>query len=178
MARRRPTGRFPALRQGQRRESIWLFQAWSNDTLAPGGVVLISSLNAAAIALLPFTIVRTRGYLSLRSDQSANSEAQAVNYGNVVVTQQASAAGVASVPTPLTEANSDWYVYEQLTNSFIVSSAVGIDARGDVSKAFDSKAMRKVDTGDDVVSVAEVPATGISEGLILRTFTRTLIKLH
>ena len=178
MARRSPSGRFPALRQGRRRESLWLFSAWSTSTILSNGVVLITSLNAAALALLPFTIVRSRGVLHLRTDQIANTEAQAVTYGKIVVTQEASTAGVASVPTPISEGNSDFHVYEQVATAYILSSAVGIDAAAGVMHVFDSKAMRKVDSGEDLIAVAEVPATGLSEGVIFRTQTRTLIKLH
>ena len=178
MARRSPTGRFPALRQGQRRESLWLAGSWVTSTILSNAVVLITSLNAAALALRPFTIVRTRGWLALRSDQVANTEGQAVVYGNIVVSETAVTAGVASVPTPITEAQADFHVYEQLTAAFVISSAVGIDAAAGTQKPYDSKAMRKVDLGEDLIEVAEVPATGISEGVLLRTFNRILIKLH
>ena len=178
MARRSPTGRFPALRQGRRRESLWIPFVWTNSTILSNAVNLLISLNAAALALRPFTIVRSRGIMQLRSDQAAGTEAQAVNYGHIVVSEEAVTAGVASVPTPLSEAGSDWHVYEQLASSFVLSSAVGIDAAAGVMKTFDSKAMRKVDFGEDLIAVAEVPATGISEGVIFRTQARVLVKLH
>ncbi len=178
MARRRPTGRFPALRQGQRRESLWLASVWTNNTLANLGTNLLLQLNAAALALRPFTVVRTRGYLHIASDQIANIENQAIGYGVIVVSEQASGAGVASVPTPISEPQSDWHVFESLASRFVISSAVGIDAAAGVGKEFDSKAMRKVDLGEDLITVLEVPDTGFSESVVIRTYQRALIKLH
>ena len=70
-------------------------------------------LNAAALALRPFTVVRTRANLIIRSDQQAASELFEVAYGETVVSEQASAAGVVSVPTPVTEDASDWHVYDR-----------------------------------------------------------------
>ncbi len=178
MARRSPTGRFPALRQGQRRESLWLASVWTNNSLGAAAVNLLLSLNAAALALRPFTVVRTRGFLHLGSDQIANTESQAVVYGVITVSEQASAAGVASVPTPITESGSDWHVYEPMATRFVLSSAVGIDAQAGFGMKFDSKAMRKVDLGEDLITVVEVGASGPSDGVIFRSYQRTLIKLH
>ncbi len=67
---RRSLGRTPA-----RRESIWIGFAPTETTITGGtGAVLTHVLNAAALALTPFTVVRIRGEMYVRSDQTANSE--------------------------------------------------------------------------------------------------------
>jgi len=166
------------LRGGRmRRESLWLGSAPATNSIGLGTGVLLTVLNTAALAFRPFTIIRTRGLLYLFSDQSANSENQMIGFGATVVTEEASAIGVTAVPTPLSEQSSDWYVYETLMSTVVVSSAIGIFNAAE-SRVIDSKAMRKVDTGQDVITAVETAATGISEGVSFRAQVRTLIKLH
>jgi len=75
------------LRGGRmRRESLWLAYTTQINTIALGTAVLLDSLNAAALALRPFTVVRSRGFLFIASDQISGAENQAVNYGMTVVT--------------------------------------------------------------------------------------------
>ncbi len=177
MARRSPTGRFPALRQGRRREMLWLPFGPFIISLNSSGVVLIATLNAAALLLRPFTIVRSRGWLKIISDQTANTENQFVVYGNIVVKETAAAIGITAVPTPITEAGADFHVFEMLSSGIKVVSAASTFEAG-FQKAYDSKAMRKVGDDDDLISVAEAPASGISEGLTLTSGSRILLKLH
>jgi len=135
-------------------------------------------LNAAALLLRPFTIVRTRGLLTLTSDQTANSENQWIQYGHIVVTEQAVTAGVASIPTPITEASSDWHVFVPLATRWTVVSAIGVESKSTENMQYDSKAMRKVDLGEDLALLVEAAATGVSEGVQFRDFARILVKLH
>ena len=178
MARRSPTGRFPALRQGRRRESRWLASTWTSDTIATDAAVIVTLLDAGALALLPFTVVRTRGFMHIATDQAGTTEDQSVIYGNIVVKEEASTVGITAVPTPELESDSDWHLFEPLTTRFQLNSAIGFVHPAGVGKEFDSKAMRKVDVGSQLLGVAEVGASGLSEGLILRVFVRILIKLH
>ena len=171
-------GRFATRRQGPRRESRWFTSVWTSDAIATDGSVIITSLDAAALALRPFTIVRTRGFLHFSTDQAGSTEQQAVIYGEIVVKDEAVAVGITAVPTPESEADSDWHVFEPMATRFVLNSAVGFVHPAGFGMQFDSKAMRKVDVGSDLINVAEVGASGISEGVIFRAFTRTLIKLH
>ena len=169
-----------ALRQGQRRQTLWIAGSWTNNTVAADAAVLLTSLNAAALALRPFTIVRTRGVLYVSTDQAGSTENQSLIYGETVVTDQASAIGITAVPTPETDNGSDFHVMEPLASRFFLNSAIGSGEglAGGIMHTFDSKAMRKVDLGEDLISVVEVGASGISEGVIFRTFARVLVKLH
>ncbi len=177
MARRSPTGRFPALRQGRRREMIWLIQGPFITSLNSSGVVLISQLNAGALALRPFTIIRSRGWLKVISDQTANTENQFMVYSHIVVKETAVDAGIASLPTPITEGNADFHVYEMLTSGIKVVSAAST-FEGGFQRGYDSKAMRKVDIDEDIAIIGEAPASGISEGFTISDGGRVLIKLH
>ena len=166
------------LRDGrQRRQMLWLQAVEIEATGTTAGfTTLLTSLNAAALALRPFTIVRTRGLLVARSDQVAASEFFSIAYGDIIVTDQAVAAGVGSVPTPAAEPQSDWHVFERLSGQFDFGTGVGFQIDS-VERVIDSKAMRKVDLGEDLIGVQEV--TLVSDGgVTLNSFTRVLIKLH
>jgi len=164
--------------RAQRRQTLWLESTEFSTTLASAGSAsLVSTLNAAALALRPFTVVRSRGFMFVESDQSAASEYFSVAYGQTVVTEQASAAGIISVPTPALESASDWHVYARSQGLFVLGDATGfVEVGAERSVQIDSKAMRKVDVGEDLVIVLENAVT--SSGSIIRSFVRVLIKLH
>ncbi len=153
-----------------RRETFWLSGTGTFTTMGSAQSVLVTSLNAGALALRPFTIVRTRGWFHARSDQVAAVENWDCAYGIAVVSDQAVTVGITAVPTPTTDDGSDlWLSYERLAGALIVT------AGSDQIKEIDSKAMRKVEDGQDIVDVIENPlATGVS----VFTYSRTLIKLH
>jgi len=160
-----------------RRESLWLTFTDVNVTLGAGVSVLGFSLNAAALALLPFTVVRTRGYLFARSDQILAPETYGYSFGIAVVSAQAAAIGVTAVPTPVTDRGSDlFFVYESLMGRFEFDTSA---AWGEVGhfKEFDSKAMRKVQNAEDVVVTFENSAIS-SDTVIASAGLRMLIKLH
>ena len=104
---------------GPVRETAWIAGAYAVNIIATATTAtLVTSLNAAALAIRPFTVVRTRGLIGLRSDQAAASEEQAIGYGKAVVSDQAVAIGITAVPTPVTDSGSDYFhVYESLFNN-------------------------------------------------------------
>jgi len=163
---------------GRKRETRWISLIPSLDSLNSDGAALITGLSVAGKTLRPFTVVRSRGLLYLSSDQIAASEDQYVAYGEIVVSEEAVTAGIASVPTPVTQPESDWHVYETLMSDIRFGTGVGFETPGGVPKAFDSKAMRKVDVGEDLVTIVEVAAGAVSQGVTFRSFSRVLIKLH
>ncbi len=160
-----------------RRETLWFVGLETRSTIATlSTALLIGSLNAAALALRPFTVIRTRGIWRLKSDQVAATEDQVAMLGHAVVSDQASAIGVTAVSTPSTDSNSDlFFQYNVLFNDFQLGSAVGAMQQG-TNQEIDSKAMRKVEEGEDMVITLETGS--LSAGVIVSTFTRELIKLH
>jgi len=166
------------LRSGvRRRETAWFAGNYLTTSVAAANTaILLTSLNAAALALRPFTVIRTRGQVCIRTDQLAASETQFGGYGMAVVSDQASAIGITAVPTPVTDDGSDlWYLYQSLMAEIRFGDATGF---ADMSRCYqvDSRAMRKVEDGQDVIEVVE--SAGIGAGWVLSSYQRTLIKLH
>ncbi len=164
------------LRGGRmRRESLWFGGVdQSTTTSGASSAVALTSLNAAALSLRPFTIIRTRGIIRIQSDQAAAAEVQGAAWGACVVSDQSLAIGVTALPTPVTDSGSDlWFGYE-----WIMSNATDLTdlAIGGVSKEIDSRAMRKVEDGQDVITVMESAVN--TNGLTLRSFSWFLVKLH
>jgi len=181
ISRSRKSGVF--LRGGVRqRETTWIGGVCiTQGFTTPGGSVLLTQLNAAALALLPFTVVRTRGVLFVRSDQLAASENWGIFYAEAVVSSEASGVGVSAVPQPESNPSSDmFFVYEGVLGSIRVSTAVGFGEghAGGIERVIDSKAMRKVEPGQDLISIGESCSTSGYAGVQLLAYTRTLVKLH
>jgi len=163
-------------RAGGKRTSLWLAGGIPGVAVSASSSTLLGTLNAAALALRPFTIVRTRILIHFNSDQTGAAEFTQAVYSEQVVTDSASAAGIASVPTPITEANADFHVYQPLFQKFIFISGVGVQQTGhEQTFMVDSKAMRKVGIDDDLVSVVELRS---ATGAEISVEGRILIKLH
>ncbi len=169
------------IRGGSRkRDTLWLGGApFQQALVAPTTVALVTSLNAAALALRPFTVVRSRGQLLCKSDQIGGSEDYAGAFGSCIVSDQANAIGVTAVPTPTTDSGSDlWFVYEFMMGAFAFGTQVAFTSVGGVIRVVDSKAMRKVEDGQDLVGVVEGGGAGSDNGSQINGFMRHLIKLH
>jgi len=164
---------------GERRKTIWV-GAVDNGTftgIGANGVLAFSSLNAAALALRPFTIIRVRGLFSVKGDQLTATESGSMAIGTAVVSSQAVAIGVTALPTPITDGSSDlWLQYQFGHWATGVSSAIGIVEPQIMSYVIDSKAMRKVEDGMDVVVTAENESG--TAGVQFKFQTRLLLKLH
>ncbi len=169
-----------ALRQGQRRKTLWLGGPDETvvTTVAPGAADLQTVLNSTALAFRPFTVVRVVGQIFVTSDQVVASEVYHGAFGCAVVSVQASLIGTGAIPTPITEQASDlWFGYQLVAGGF----SPGGDATGSGSNDgfvynFDFRAMRKVQDGDTIVGVFENGSTVAGIDYLARY--RTLIKLH
>ncbi len=158
----------------QRRQTLWAFSADESGftDVVGSGVDFQSSLNAAALALRPFTIIRTVGYLAMISDQVAASEQPFGAWGVAVVSDQAVAAGVAALPSPITDEGSDlWLAYQGLAAPMVAGPAMP----GPSIVQFDSRGQRKVEEGQDIVSMFENASV---VGLRYVVKYRFLLKLH
>ena len=120
----------------------------------------------------PVTIRRTRGIVAAATDQLAASERVIGAFGMCVVSQEAAAAGAASIPGPFTEAESDlWFVHQYIYSSMVFGDATGF-RNFDQQYEVDSKAMRKV-TEEEVVAimVENGTTTGLNWWLGVRILT-------
>ena len=158
-----------------RRESRWLDVPTVEATLAGAPTAVITnSLTAIELALRPFTVVRSRLSLLVNSDQSAATETYGAAIGMAVVSDQAAAIGVTAVPTPITDQASDlWFLYELAFGRLQFKDATGIVEVGQL-QLIDSRAMRKVEDGQDLVIVVE----NTIAGAVTTSGGRVLIKLH
>ncbi len=163
--------------RGPRRSTEWFASAdvTAVATLAAGSKVLDQSLTTAELAKLPFTVVRVRGEVLVISDQIAGAEEQLLGIGFGVFSDTAVAAGVASLPDPITNESDDlWFVHKFVFNTILGTSNIQGNIGG--VQMFDSKAMRKVEEGSDI---AVVLANGsASFGLEFWLKFRLLVKLH
>ena len=160
---------------GPKRTSTWIQARLGALILGGSSKILLLSLNAAALALRPFTVVRTLIHGNFRSDQAAVTEVPTGSMGATIVSDQASAVGVTAVPGSITDADEDWFAYQGMTSPFTFLSSVGIIEPAGFSFMIDSKAMRKVRENDDLIFVAEVLS---AQGAILNLEGRLLLKLH
>ncbi len=160
--------------RGPTRKTLWLGFNPVRLTLSAAGGSIAHSLNAAALALRPFTIVRSHFVLMVISDQAAAIEEQVGAFGLAVVSSEAVNVGVTAVPTPVTESGSSLFFVHQ----FYMAAMQEITDRavGPEIYQVDSKAMRKVEVGQDIITIGEFDATG--GGQILTLAGRVLIKTH
>jgi len=165
------------LRGGKnRRESLWAVTPTSTVSIgSPGLAILAFSLTAAGLALRPFTVVRHRLVWFARSDVVTGGEVWGGAVGGCVVSDQASAIGVTAVPTPITDQQSDlWYFYEQQFGRFGGTQVEEVGRQMQI----DSKAMRKVEEGEDLIIVLETAAVTEGASMVSVIGGRFLIKLH
>ena len=160
-----------------RRATVWGDIAPTSSTISAASTALLfTGFSAATLALRPFTIVRFRGLLSIASDQAASSEFQQARFGASIVSEESLAIGVTAVPVPVSDADNDmFFVFADLVNRMEVSSAIGIWQNAVVSE-FDSRAMRKVEDGQDIALCLETTAS--SAGIRVSKQGRFLLKLH
>ena len=160
-----------------KRLSTWFEFIPAEVTLAgANSEAIVFSLNAAALALRPFTVVRTRFVWQIQSDQTAN-ESQQTALGLAVVSDEAVAVGVTAVPTPMSSMGSDlWFVHEISLDSLLSATVAGFVHPAGRFHRIDSKAMRKVDIGQDLVVVIQNGAT--SQGTENVLGGRMLVKVN
>ena len=167
MAHRRPA-------RGAPRKSVWFGFQPVEVTMGAAGTAAVFSLNAAALALRPFTIVRTHFELKAMSDQAAAVENYGVALGLAVVSDQAVTVGITALPLPVTDMASGLFFVHKLL--FGDGTRV-VDQTTDSSYAtIDSKAMRKVDIGQDIVVIMQSALIGA--GSFSTVGGRMLVKTH
>ena len=114
--------------------------------------------------------------IAVASDIDAATELQFGAFGIAIVSDAARAAGIASLPTPITEANTDfWQTWQPFLRKLVVKTAVGIEPNFMFQYDIDSKAMRKIKPGDAIVLVVENSA---STGIEFAAHLRLLFKYH
>ena len=164
--------RVVAARGRTRRLTTWFEFPPATTTIGGSTASLIGVLNAAALAMRPFTVIRSHIAFAVKSDQAAAIEQQNVGFGMAVVSDQSIAIGVTAVPTPITDlASSLWFLHSL---NFAEESALTDRTKPHSVRYLDSKAMRKVEIGQDIAIVIETAAVG--QGAIVTAGGRFLVK--
>ncbi len=167
--------RFNVRTRAPRRLTRWaVTQIESPVTVAANAAVLLASLNAAALALLPFTIVRMRGMIFCSTDQATALEDYGGVFAQVHTTQRATAAGIGSIDNPISDGDSgNFIMYEPVYGKAFITATGATQTQ--VAFPYDSKAMRKLEVEDDLAIVFEsFPDFGVDVAIV----GRFLIKLH
>ena len=102
------------------------------------------------------TILRTVGSFSIRTDNNNGSEFQIGAFGMIRATDAAVAAGVASIPGPITDRGDDgWFTYAPFSYSSLLHTAVGFTMNESHTVQLDSKAKRRMEEGTQIALVVE-----------------------
>ncbi len=147
----------------------------SFTVLAAGTSVLDSTFQAGAPGL---TIMRTRGHIAVMTDQAAAAQEDQIGaVGFAVASDQAVAVGVGSLPTPYTDQDSElWFAFQYFVNRTRIDSASVHSPSGLQIFPFDSKAMRKMATGETLIVVVENGAA--THGLVYMLNYSVLLKVE
>ena len=163
--------------QGPRRPTQWVGAcAGLQVTAALPAVATI--ITEASFSLWPHpTLVRQRGQIQVYEQVGAAGTIDScVALGLILVTAQALAAGVASLPKPSTEIDADWLWYSQsMIAENIASPGVNSGILND-RKEVDGKAMRKCDNNMVLVLVADVVDSGTASNIRVNAGFRLLLK--
>ena len=156
------------------RTKMWIGAGVGESTIAASTTKLVGSLSAGALALRPFTILRTHLELLFSTDQFAAGESQSGAFAEIVASEQATAIGITGLPDPLGDPEADFFVYQGTSFNYEFRDSTGA---GDVGAVYtvDSKAMRKVDINQDIVTLFS-PRSAV--GALLFSEGRRLIQLH
>ena len=153
-----------------KRVTEWVASADQGFVVVGAGVkVLIQSVQFAQ----SITIVRLRGLLSMIPNIASADQTIVGAVGFGVVSDQALAAGVASMPGPWSDPDWDgWFMWMGISQKFEFASGVGL-LTSSVQQIMDSKAMRKVGPNEAVVAIGESQAIAFDVSVP----SRMLIKL-
>ena len=171
------------LARSQKRESVWdagpnlVIAAISatGKTLWTNGRVLATESKA--------TIVRIRGVMTFQLDlatAAGNGLSGAVGIG--LVSQEAFAAGVASIPGPFDQPEwKGWMWHHYFSIRGVAAQSAGADVARNVSAdlrlEIDSKAMRKMGSNETLFGIIDVEAEDGTASMAVVADTRVLFKL-
>ncbi len=169
----------PRVSRGPRRQTEWLSLTAPSATTALAAASKIQWLTmvAAEITKLPFTIVRTIGFVSIRQ-QSAVDSIQSGAFGLTIVTDRAESVGITALPDPVTESDADyWFLFQPWSTALKIETAAEQSATNSpFHTMFDSKAQRKVEEGERIVGV--LANASAAQAIEFQIQLRMLIKLH
>jgi len=169
--------RFPArtFRRSSGRANLdWsVFSDVETNVSGPSVKVLLNGF--VGVPEIDQTVLRVRAALWIVTDQIIAGENQIGAWGAIVVTDDAFAAGVTAVPGPVSDAGSDWFVYQPFAQKFLFSTAAAFHANAANQIMVDSKAKRIVERNETIAVVVE--SSSDSEGFNFLYQGRILSKI-
>ena len=152
----------PARRSGRATDYNWtgtFFKALNQDiATGVGTAIAIVSFNSRQ------TLYRVRGQVFASLDPGAADEFAIIGLGMIIVTDDAIAAGKASVPDPVSDPEAGWLWYGMLSiGASDVTTNPGA-AEGVDRLVIDTKAMRKVRDNESLVFVQSVGSSNDQAG--------------
>jgi len=183
MASRFSRGSHQAFRSSRKRLTAWAVGTGGTtvDTLINTGSTFIGSAVMPAVEGL--TVIRIRGQFGVYQRlATAAGDGFSGIFGIGIATLAAVTAGIASVPTPITEVDDENWLYLQMFDVrsgqiFSAGGAPGAEQHGVVWRFdIDSKAMRKLPEGMALYAACEVVETGAATLEIVHD-SRVLVKL-
>ncbi len=151
-----PRGRHFVTR-GSKRQTTWVGPADQDYVLVASGAVAINqSFDPVAAGMNKPTITRVRGLVSITPASGAADVEINGAWGFAVVSDQAFAAGAASIPGPYDEAGWDgWFAWGAFSMKLDVTSDIGRLSPFGKSWEIDSRGQRKVSDNETIVVMVE-----------------------
>ena len=156
-----------------RRKTSWNIGPQTGVDGAPQGISASTASLATGLAVVlesGLTLVRTRGDLNLILQIAGNQEGFHGAFGIAIATSPAVTAGIASVPTPITEEDWDGWLYHRyfsLIAGGAIAAATAAQQADQVNASsaalhieVDSKAMRKLAVDETLYAAIEVVELG------------------
>ena len=167
-----------ARRGGSRPNMSWEFFDLG-ATIAAASTKALLGTSVPNNAGLDLTIRRTRGTFGVATDNlAAVAESQRGAFGMGLVSTDAAAAGVGSVPGPVSDAEwPGWFVWIPFVEGFITATAIGQQANFVRRYEVDSKAQRIFD-GVNMSLIFVVESDSASDGFTFDVILRVLTHLR
>ena len=141
--------------------------SWSNG---PGGIFSRTATGQSLLTgqaqanLTELTIIRLRGIFNVfLTSGTASLDGYDGACGICVVSENAAAAGVAAVPSPVTDVAWDGWFWHQFFSLKVLTTTFADGVNGAAAQAkfeVDSKAMRKMNITDVIIAVLEATEVG------------------
>ena len=159
-----------------RRETAWIaLHSGITDFTASQHINIASFIKAELENFVPCTITRTVGLLVVSADTNfITNQIYSGAFGCCVVREEARNS-VASLPRPFELAGEEMWLWHQFVAD-VFDDRADSDLRLSTHYKIDSKAQRKVASGDAIVFMGE--GGGEADGFDAQLFIRMLLKLH
>ena len=129
---------------------------WAGFVFGATTLSVTQSILGSFIDIEPVTFMRHRGNLYVKATPDATGDDTVVGLGLIVVSDNAAAAGGASVPGPINDPDAPWVWHQYVPLDAGTAGLTGDDIGSNVRVMIDSKAQRKVGINETMILVGEL----------------------